>query len=245
IGNGKRVDIPNGFDYDLWQGPAPRESYRDNIQPYNWHWFWNWGTGEAGNNGTHFVDLMRRGMKCDYPTSVRSVGARYRYDDDWQTPDTQVMTFQFPNNTMMDFESRSCNPRTIEGSSVGAEFYGEKGTLVLLGRNAYKVFDLDNKVLKDVKNDFKINTRNKVSPAQNLDALHIRNFFDGIRKGTPLNAEIEKGYKSTLLVLLGNIAVRSGNVSLKTNPENGHILENKEAMKLWDRKYESGWEPKV
>lgn len=245
IGNGKWVAVPKGFNYDLWQGPAPREPYRDNIQPYNWHWFWNWGTGEAGNNGTHFVDLMRRGMKSDYPSSVRSVGGRYRYKDDWQTPDTQVMTFQFPNNTLMDFESRSCNGRSIEGSSVGAAFYGEKGTLVLLGRNAYKVYDLDNKLLKDVKNDFEIDTRNTVSPAQNLDALHIQNFFDGIRNDTPLNAEIEKGYKSTLLVLLGNIAVRTGNISFKTNPENGHIVDNDEAMKLWDRKYQPGWEPAV
>lgn len=245
IGTGKEVAVPEGFNYDLWQGPAPRQPYRDNIQPYNWHWFWNWGTGEAGNNGTHFVDLMRRGMQCEFPTSVRSVGGRYRYKDDWQTPDTQVMTFEFPNDTLMDFESRSCNGRTIEGSSVGAEFYGTKGTLVLLGRNAYKLYDLDNKLLKDVKNDFTIDTRNTVSPAQNLDALHIQNFFDGIRKGTPLNAEIEKGYKSTLLVQLGNIAARCGNISFKTNPENGHIINNDEAMKLWDRKYEQGWEPVV
>src|SRR5690625_4924021 len=120
IGNGKRVAVPEGFNYDLWQGPAPREPYRDNIQPYNWHWFWNWGTGEGGNNGTHFVDLMRRGMKCDYPINVQSSGGRYRYNDDWQTPDTQVMTYQFPNNTMMEFESRSCNGRNIEDSGVGA-----------------------------------------------------------------------------------------------------------------------------
>ncbi|HEX5554168.1 MAG TPA: Gfo/Idh/MocA family oxidoreductase [Chitinophagaceae bacterium] len=245
IGIGQKVDVPSWLNYDLWQGPAPREAYRNNILPYNWHWFWNWGTGEAGNNGTHFTDLMRWGLGVDYPSSVRSGGGRYRYKDDWQTPDTQVMTFEFPNDTFMEWEGRSCNGRYIEGSSVGAAFYGETGTLVLDGRNSYKLYDLKNKLLKEVKNNITIDTRNTVSPAQALDALHIQNFFDGIRKNASLNAEIEKGFKSTLLVQLGNIAVRAGNISFKTDPKNGHILHNDEAGSYWTRKYQPGWEPTV
>lgn len=95
IGTGKVVDVPEWLDWDLWQGPAPRTEYRDNIVHYNWHWFWHWGTGEALNNGTHFVDLMRWGLDVEYPTKVHSVGGRYRYNDDWETPDTQLITYQF------------------------------------------------------------------------------------------------------------------------------------------------------
>ena len=244
IGTGKKVEIPSWLNYDLWQGPAPREEYRDNILHYNWHWFWNWGTGEGGNNGTHMVDLLRWGMNLEYPTSVSSSGGRYRYEDDWQTPDTQVVTWEFPDNKLMDWEGRSCNGRDIEGSSVGVAFYGEKGTVVIGGGNTYKVYDLKNKLLKDVKNDFTINSRDTVDPSRNLDALHIQNFFDGIRNGTPLNAEILKGYQSTLLSLLGNIAVRTG-TTLKTDAKNGHILNNKEANKYWKREYQPGWEPTV
>lgn len=246
IGTGKEVAVPPGFNYDLWQGPAPREAYRDNIQPYHWHWFWNWGTGEAGNNGTHFTDLMRWGMQCDYPSGVHSGGGRYRYKDDWQTPDTQVITWEFPNNTFMEWEGRSCNGRYVEDTAVGAAFYGEKGTLVLTGWNAYKIYDLDNNVLKDVKNNAaRMAEMSQVSPSQALDALHIQNFFDGIRKGAPLNAEIADGHKSTLLVQLGNIAIRAGNVSLKTNPANGHILDNEAANRYWQREYQAGWAPVV
>jgi len=245
IGTGNHIVVPEWLDFDLWQGPAPREEYRDNILHYNWHWFWNWGTGEAGNNATHFTDLMRWGLQVDFPSSVRSTGGRYRYKDDWETPDTQIITWDFPNNTLMEWEGRSCNGRYVEGTSVGAAFYGEKGTLVLLGNNAYKLYDLDNKLLKDVRNDFTIDSRNIVSPAQRLDALHIQNFFDGIRKDVPLNAEIERGHKSTLLVHLGNIAARSGNISLKTDTENGHIIGNEEAGKYWERKYQPGWEPVI
>ena len=64
---------------------------RDNVVHYNWHWFWHWGTGEALNNGTHMIDLLRWGMKADFPVKVSSNGGRYRYKDDWQTPDTQVI----------------------------------------------------------------------------------------------------------------------------------------------------------
>ena len=133
IGTGKTVEVPSWLNYDLWQGPAPRESYRDNRLHYNWHWFWNWGTGESGNNGTHMVDLLRWGMGLEYPTSVSSSGGRYRYTDDWQMPDTQVVTWEFPDNKLMEWEGRSCNGRDIEGSSVGVAFYGEKGNACYWG----------------------------------------------------------------------------------------------------------------
>ena len=62
IGIGKKVPVPSNLDFELWQGPAPRRDYQDNLVHYKWHWFWNWGTGEALNNGTHEVDLARWGF---------------------------------------------------------------------------------------------------------------------------------------------------------------------------------------
>jgi predicted dehydrogenase len=244
IGRGKETAVPSWLDYELWQGPAPRRAFRDNLVHYNWHWFWHWGTGEALNNGTHMVDLARWGLGVTYPTRVTSAGGRYGFQDDWETPDTQVITLEFDNNSSITWEGRSCNGRTIEGSTVGVMFYGEKGSLLIDGSNAYTIYDLQNKKVKEVRNNDVIDARNLASPTQQLDALHLENFFGAISKGDKLNSDIVSGHQSTLLVQLGNIAQRSGN-ALNIDPRNGHILKDKEAQKLWSRDYQKGWEPKV
>ncbi len=244
IGIGKQVAVPEWLDWEMWQGPAPRKPFKDNYVHYNWHWFWHWGTGEALNNGTHMVDLLRWGLDVDYPVKVSSNGGRYHYNDDWQTPDTQVISLDFPEGMTMTWEGRSCNARNVEGSSVGAMFYGEKGSVLISGGNSYKVFDLSGKEIKSVENKDKIDPRNPASPAQQLDALHIQNFFEGIKNGTEVRSNIESGHKSVLLVQLGNIAQRVGH-SLEINPENGHIVGDKDARKLWSREYEKGWEMKL
>ncbi|VAW24225.1 Myo-inositol 2-dehydrogenase [hydrothermal vent metagenome] len=244
IGVGKEVAVPGWLDWDLWQGPAPRKAYKDNIVHYKWHWRWHWGTGEALNNGTHMVDLLRWGLGVDYPARVSSNGGRFRYNDDWETPDTQVISYDFDEGVSMTWEGRSCNGKPIEGSSVGALFYGEKGSLLLAGGNTYKIFDLKGNTVKEVKDDFKVDARNRANPAQNLDALHIQNFFNAITKGEELAADIDSGHKSTLLVQLGNIAQRVGN-SLDIDTKTGHILNDKKAKHLWSREYEKGWEMKL
>lgn len=140
IGTGKVMPVPDYLDWDLWQGPAPRVAdFKDNYIHYNWHWFWNWGTGEALNNGTHFVDILRWGLGVDYPTKVDSIGGRYRFQDDWQTPDTQLISFQFGDEASCSWEGRSCNSTPVDGFGVGTAFYGETGTLFISGGNEYKI----------------------------------------------------------------------------------------------------------
>lgn len=245
IGIGKEIAVPEWLDWDLWQGPAPRKAYKDNLVHYNWHWNWHWGTGEALNNGTHMIDLLRWGLGVEYPVKVSSNGGRYRYTDDWETPDTQVINLDFKEGVTINWEGRSCNGKPIEGCAVGVIFYGEKGSMLFPGGNNYTIFDLNGSVVREVKATQKMNATNLVNPSENLDFIHIQNFFEGIRDGSGrLNSGIDSGNKSTLLVQLGNIAQRVGH-SLEIDPRTGHILNDKEALKYWSRSYEKGWEMKL
>ncbi|APZ93149.1 Gfo/Idh/MocA family protein [Fuerstiella marisgermanici] len=232
IGHGTPAEVPPNMDYELWQGPAPRQPYTSNKLPYNWHWFWHYGNGELGNNGVHSLDLARWGLQADYPTRVVSSGGRYRFDDDQETADTHVVSFQFEGEKQCIWEALSCNRHGMDGSSFGCTFHGEEGSLEITDWG-YKVYDQRAKEIKNV-------------PGTRSDSFHIQNFVDAIRADDPtmLNAEIEEGHKSTLLCHLGNIAHRTGD-SLDCDPANGHILNNDEAMKLWKREYEPGWEPTV
>ena len=90
IGHGKPAPVPEWLDYELWQGPAPRRDYIDNLIHYNWHWRWLYGTGEALNNGTHEMDVCRWALDVNWPTRVSSNGGRYAFQDDWESFTTTI-----------------------------------------------------------------------------------------------------------------------------------------------------------
>jgi len=109
----------------------------------------------------------------------------------------------------------------------------------VINGNAYTVYDLKNKVVKEVKAAKAVDSRDASNPSADLDTIHIRNFLDGIRNGAKLNADILGGQQSTLLCQLGNIALRSGN-TLNIDPANGRIKNDEAAMKYWQRDYQPG-----
>jgi len=245
IGFGKKVAPPAELNWDLWQGPAPRTAFRDNLHPYNWHWFWHWGTGEALNNGTHLLDVARWGLNVKLPTRVNSMGGRW-HDvglDYWECPDTQEIQLEFEGGRGITWFGRSTSTYGAPGyKSNGIIFLGSKGTLDYDGSVSYTVYDLNNKPVKKVTSERRTDLANSGDPG--LGDNHADNFIDTIRGKAKLNAPIEEGFVSTLLAQLGNISHRTGR-SLKTNPANGHIIGDAEAMKLWSREYEKGWEPKA
>ena len=240
IGRGKAASVPANLDYDLWQGPAPRTPYRDNVIHYNWHWFWRWGTGEICNNGTHEIDVCRWALGVDFPERVSSAGGRYHFDDDWECPDTQVASFDFSGGKTITWEGRSCNGRPVENRGRGAAIHGEKGT-VILDRSGYVVYDHDNReIQRDVHEggEDSMDTRG----GGTMTGAHIANFLAAVRGVEAPRAPIDDAYKSVHLCHLGNIAQRTGS-TLRCDPANGHVLDDAQAQKLWTRDYEPGWEP--
>lgn len=246
IGRGKEESVPTWLDWSLWQGPAPEKPYLDNIVHYNWHWRWHWGNGELGNNGIHALDVARWGLGVEYPTTVVSTGARARYSDDQETPDTHVATFTFagkgegePTKTI-SWEGLSWSPYGPEGSGFGITFHCDDGTL-MIQEDGYKIFDDRNKLTEEIK-------------GKGGDGHHFANFLDCIRSGKRPNADIEEGHKSTLLCHLGNIAYKLGmkgesvvvdpQAKAKDDPYRiSPIYPTAEPM--WAREYRKGWEPVV
>ncbi|MGI6573883.1 MAG: Gfo/Idh/MocA family protein [Fermentimonas sp.] len=244
MGIGKEVAVPDWLDWDLWQGPAPRLPYKDNIVHYNWHWRWHWGTGESLNNGMHYIDLLRWGMKLDYPVHVDSVGSRLHYTDDWETPDTQLVNYQFGDDKVITWESQSCIRGSINGHGSGVTFFGDKGSMFIGGGNEYDVYDLDGKLVKHISSDMVFEADNLVNPTRSLDAYHFQNFFNAIRKGEKLNSQLKEACISTQLMQLSNISHQLGK-SLKVDPQRGTIIGEQGVDGLWSREYAKGWELKV
>ena len=242
IGTGQKVAVPDWLNWKLWQGPAPRKDYQDIWVHYNWHWFWHWGTGEINNNGTHEIDLARWMLGVKYPTMVSSAGGRYHYDDDWEFYDTQIANYQFEGDKMITWEGRSCNNFGINNGGRGVLIHGTKGT-VFLDRNNYKAYDMEGNLIKEKEEEGESATMDTVGMGS-LDGKHMTNFLNAIREGEEQHSPIDEGAVSNLLCHLGNISQHVGR-TLRINPSNGKILGDGEAMQMWSRTYEPGWEPTV
>jgi predicted dehydrogenase len=228
IGRGKPVPVPTNINYDLWQGPAPERPYLDNLVHYNWHWRWHWGGGELANNGIHAIDVARWGLGVELPDRITCNGGRYHFDDDQETPDTTLATYQFGKKGLL-WDGSSCHPRGADKLPF-VSWYGDGGSMTQDG-GGYKVFDPKGKLLSEGN-----------GPAG--DKGHIENFLKAIRGEAKPTSEIAVGQTSTLACHLGNIAYRTGR-TIHFSPATRRIVNDPDAEKLWAREYRPGWEPKV
>jgi predicted dehydrogenase len=241
IGTGKEAAVPPQLDWDLWQGPAPRRPYRDNVQPYNWHWFRIYGTGETLNNGTHEVDVCRWALGVDYPDRVSSLGGRYHFKDDWEFYDTLVTSFAYKDK-LICWEGKSCQGMKYYGRDRGSTIMGTTGT-VLIARDGYEIYDLAGKKTSEIRAGSTASSSDVVGRDSMTDA-HFANFIAGIRNGEKLNAPVSVGNISVTMLQMSNIAWEVSR-ELHLDTQDGRIQGDPEAMKMWGREYENGWAPRV
>jgi predicted dehydrogenase len=225
--------VPAGVHYDLWLGPAPKREFTRNRFHYNWHWFWDYGNGDIGNQGIHQMDICRWLLDVKYPTKVSSMGGHFMFDDDQETPNAQVATFEFDGlgkkkflvfevrHWMSNHEAGIGEGNKKDSNTIGNIFYGSKGYMVVGG--GYKTF---------------LGREQEPGPARSGGGNHFQNFLDAVRSRKPsdLNAEIEEGAMSTVLVHLANISYRLGR-TLNFDPKTQTCIGDAEANRMLTRKY--------
>ena len=208
IGHTPVEPVPAGLDWDLFLGPAPMREYTKNRYQYNWHWFWDTGNGDIGNQGIHEMDLARWGLGRDLPKAAVSTGGKYVYEDDQETPNTQIASLDYGDAEIV-FEVRGLNTGGEPGIAasgpnfIGVTFFGSKGFMAV-DEHAFQIFLGD-----------KREPGESMQHAENeIDSTipHMANFLKAVksRKPADLNADVAVGTTSAALVHMANMSYRAG-----------------------------------
>ena len=239
----QKAAVPKGLDWDLFQGPSPRKEYMHDTWNYNWHWYgWDFGTAETGNNATHELDVARWALQVDYPETV-SVEADKRHfkNDGWEMYDTMEATFGFENGKVITWDGKSRNAFNTYGGERGTIIFGTEGT-VWVDRGMYSVYDRAGKMIKDYKSANQ-ESGNALGGGGDTTTQHAKNFFNAVRGTEQVNSPISEGVISQAMTHYANIAYRIGH-GFDIDSKTGKMFD-RDAMKLWKREYEPGWEPKL
>ena len=237
----KKSSVPQGLDWELWQGPAVHREYTSETWNYNWHWYgWNYGTAEAGNNATHELDVARWALQVQYPehTSVLADKRQFK-DDGWEMYDSMEATFRFPDNKLIQWDGKSRNAYSTYGAGRGTIIYASDGS-AFVDRDRYEITDLNGKVIKEMRSGSS-ESGTALGGGGDTSTAHVLNFFNTIRGKEKLQAPIADAAVSMAMVHYANIAYRT-NKEFDVDTKTGRIYD-REAMALWGREYEKGWEP--
>ncbi len=232
IGHKADEPTPPGLNWDLFLGPAPMRAYNELRFRYNWHWFWDTGNGDIGNQGVHEMDVAHWGLGVEgMPNWTVSTGGKMVYDDDQETPNTQLATLDYGKKQIV-FEVRGLvtgpegGLELRGGNCVGNIFLGSDGHMALDG-NGFKLFKgQKGELAMDVKAD------------RGETTVHMQNFIDAVksRDYTKLTAEIAIGANSAALCHLANISYRLGR-RVNWDKKTDRFVNDKEADQMIGRKY--------
>jgi len=220
---------PPGVDYDLWLGPAPKRPFNPNRFHFNFRWFWDYAGGLMTDWGVHLINMMLMGVGMEWPRTVASSGGKYVLDDNSETPDSQVTTYEFPT-FMLVWEHKAGLGVGLNNRPWGVSWSGTEGTILLNDEGWELVIEKRKGSLEPQK------SRSSGDPRP----AHVRNFLDCVKSRKPPVLNLEAGHHVSTVAHLGNIAYRSGH-KITWDVANEKVVGDSDADRLVGVKYREPW----
>ena len=229
IGKPADGDPPPGADYDFWLGPAPKRPFNPNRFHFNFRWFWDYAGGLMTDWGVHLINMMLMGTGAEWPRTVVSSGGKYVFEDNSETPDSQVTTYEFPNFLVV-WEHKAGLGVGINGRPWGISWSGTEGTIILNDEGWELVVEHRKGNLEPQK------TKGSGDPRP----AHVRNFLDCVKSRQQPALNLELGHHVSTVAHLGNIAYRTGH-KVTWDAEHERIVGDHEADNLVGVRYRQPW----
>jgi predicted dehydrogenase len=240
IGNPPDSAPPEGLDWEMWLGPAPERPFNANRFGVNdesfshFRWFWDYAGGMMTDWGIHLLDIVLWAMQEPGPTAVTAIGEKYVLNDNRETPDTILASYEFPGFAAI-YENRTTNSQSMFDQGYGITFHGTKGTL-FCDRSRWEILPEKEKTATGTR-DRMAGGAGKAGNESTMD--HWADFVSSIRTRKPPVADILEGHRSTTTALLGIIAMRSKQ-RVDWDPLN-ETTTNAEARSFLRREYRAPW----
>jgi predicted dehydrogenase len=221
IGHPANEEVPAGFDWEAWLGPAPKRPYNKNRTFYRFRWFYDYSGGQLTNFGVHYLDLIHWALGQNAPLAVTALGGKYAIADNREIPDTLEVVWQYPGNTLVTFSQFNANGAPMGARPGEVQFRGTEGTLYLqwngyemepeiVTQNAFPArTPLDRPASKAYRKGAKALIAGKKGKGGDSTALHARNFLDCVKSRQKCNCDIETAHRDTSAALIGNIALQT------------------------------------
>jgi predicted dehydrogenase len=231
---------PGTLDWDLWIGPAVWRPYHPAYHPFKFRGWYDFGSGALGDMGCHHFDPVFRALKLKTPHTVHASSTRL-WDETF--PVASIVHYDFPARGAMPpvrvtwYDGKLMPPRPKEldentpmgNRSGGILFEGSEGKLLVegIGQNP--------RLLPESL------ARSFGDPKETIPRSigHYKEWIRACQGGEPAGVHFEYGAPLTEVVLLGNVAIRTGKV-LHWNPDR-MTFGNPEADALISEPYRHGW----
>ena len=237
-------DPPEGLDWDMYLGPAPKVPY-NRLRFQRYRRFFDYSGGFITDFGAHRLDSVHQVMHDDKPLSAMGVGGLYGPKSIVDTPNVLHVTYEY-RNWVLSYEGIQLNgfgtgPRIPGGRRPynasgdldrphGEAFYGTKGTL-FSDRVGYEIFP-------SARGE---GVEPKSVVGRDCTDLHVKDFIDCVRSQEKPLADVEIGHKSTIVAHLGNISYKIGGRKIRWDADREQILNDSEAAALLNRQGRAPW----